>query len=124
MLTPFPDLLALGFIAPTLLRLAVALSFGAMTWVHYSRRNELSRVGLWLWLAIAVEAMIAVSLALGIYMQLGALAAAVLSIAFAVYAKKHARAVPLCRGEYILLAIISTSLMLSGAGAFAQDLPL
>lgn len=123
MLTPFPDLLALGFIAPTLLRLAVALSFGAMAWVHYSRRSELN-LGVWLWLAIALGILITVSLALGIYTQLGALAAAMLSIVYAIYAKKHPRAVPLCRGEYILLAIISASLLLSGAGAFAQDLPL
>lgn len=124
MLNPFPDLLALGFVAPTLLRLAVAASFGSMAWVHYARRNELKNFGVWLWLGIILEILITLSLALGIYTQLGALAAVVLSIAYAMYAKKYARAVPLCRGEYILLAIISFSLMLSGAGAFAKDLPL
>ncbi len=124
MLNPFPDLLALGFVAPTLLRLAVALSFGAMAWAHYARRSELTGFGMWLWPAIALEVAITISLALGMYAQLGALGALVLSIACAVYAKKYPRAVPYCRGEYILLAIISFSLMLSGAGAFAQDLPL
>lgn len=124
MLNPFPDLLALGFFAPTLLRLAVALSFGATAWAHYARRTELANLGIWLWVAIMVEVAVTISLALGAYTQLGALAALILSVAYAVYAKKYARAVPLCRGEYILLAIISASLLVSGAGAFAQDLPL
>jgi uncharacterized membrane protein YphA (DoxX/SURF4 family) len=124
MLNPFPDLLALGFIAPTLLRLVVAVGFGGMAWAHYSRRSELSNLGMWLWLAIVLEIVIAVSLALGMYTQLGALGALILSVACAVYAKKYPRLVPMCRGEYILLAIISLSLMLSGGGAFAQDLPL
>jgi len=124
MLNPFPDLLALGFLAPTLLRLAVALSFGATAWAQYSRRTELTSFGMWLWLVVTIEVAITLSLLLGAYTQLGALGALVLSVVYAVYAKKYGRAVPLCRGEYILLAIISASLLISGAGAFAQDLPL
>ncbi len=124
MLNPFPGLLMLAFLAPTILRLAVALGFGGSAWAHFARRDELKGLGFWLWLLIAVEIFITLSLAMGAYTQVGALLALILSVVYAVYAKKYARAVPLCRGEYILLAIISASLMLSGAGALAQDLPL
>lgn len=122
MLTPFPGLLTLGFLAPTILRLAVALGIGFTSWAHYARRNEIKSV--WLWPAIIGEAAVAASLVFGIFTQVAALVALVLCIGFAVYAKQCARAVPLCRGEYILLAVISLSLMLTGAGAFAKDLPL
>ncbi len=121
MLNVFPGLL-IPFLAPTLLRLAVALGFGFTAWAHFARRREVKSV--WLWPAIVGEVAVTVSLFLGTFTQVAALVALVLCIGFAVYAKKCPRAVPMCRGEYILLAIISLSLILSGAGAFAQDLPL
>lgn len=107
-----------------MLRLAVALAFGFGAWAHYSRRSELTGLGLWLWLMVIVEVLIALSLAVGAYTQVAALAALVLCVVYAIFAKKYPRATPLCRGEYILLAVISLSLMLTGAGALAQDLPL
>lgn len=123
MLNIFPGLL-IPFLAPTLLRLAVALAFGGSAWAHFSRKGELKGMGVWLWAIMAAELLVAISLALGAYTQVAALAALALCVAYAVYAKKYLRAVPYCRGEYILLAVISLSLVLSGAGAFAQDLPL
>lgn len=123
MLSVFPSLL-IPFLAPVLLRLIVALSFGASAWIHVSRKDELKPMGVLLWLAIVIEILITISLVLGAYAQVAALAAAGMAAAYAVYAKKYPRAVPLCRGEYILLAVISLSLVLSGPGAFAQDLPL
>lgn len=123
MLSVFPGLL-IPFLAPTILRLAVALAFGGSAWAHFSRKDELKGMGVWLWVAIVAEILITVSLVLGAYAQVAALAALVLSVVYAVYAKKHPRAVPYCRGEYILLAVMSLSLILSGPGAFARDLPL
>ncbi len=123
MLTPFPGLLTFAIVAPFLLRLAAALVLGYTAYVQITRKDELGG-GIWLWLGAIAGAAAALSLLLGYYTQLGALAGVVLSIIYIVYAKRYPRAVPMCRGEYILILIICLSLMLSGAGWPAFDIRL
>lgn len=132
MLNTFPDLLAFGFFAPTLLRIAAALVFFYGAWAQYSRLAELSHVSLpvvgrsptIIWLSIAVHAVIGAMLFFGYYTQIAALLAILGCIKGLVWAKKYPRLFPLCRVDYALVLVICLSLLLSGAGAFAQDLPL
>ncbi|MBX4192612.1 hypothetical protein KW798_03985 [Candidatus Parcubacteria bacterium] len=114
-----------SFFAPTLLRILVAVAFGFIAYVHYKRREELKvSLGVWLWIALAIEVLIALSLFLGYYTQIGALAGIIMSGTQAWYAKSHPRATPLCRVDYIFLKVICLSLLISGAGALAFDIPL
>jgi len=132
MLNTFPDLLVLGFFAPTLLRVAVALVFLYGAWAQYSRLAELSHLSLPLvgrapmaiWLSIAVHLAIGLMLFFGYYTQIAALLGILGSIKGMVWAKKYPRLFPLCRLEYAFVLVICLSLLISGAGAFAYDLPL
>lgn len=133
MLNPFPDLLVFSFFAPTLLRMVAALSFLAIAYVQIQRRNEIGRMhfpligapGAWLASVLGVVAgVIGLMLFFGYYTQYAALAGIVLGMKHIIFAKKYARAIPLCRVDYIYLIVICASLLLLGAGAFAQDLPL
>jgi hypothetical protein len=132
MLNPFPDLLNFSFFAPTLLRIGVALVFLYGAYVQHARLGELSQLrlplglrGAWIiWLSIIAHGVIGVMLLVGYYTQVAALLAMLGGIKGVVYAKKYPRLFPLCRLEYAFVILISLALLLTGAGAFAYDLPL
>lgn len=132
MLNTFPDLLTYSFFAPTLIRIAVAISFAGIAYAVYTRRDEIARISFPIigkapWLAplsALIHALIAVALFAGYYTQVAALLGALSALKQAYFAKQYPRAIPLCRAEYILLVFMCLSLLLSGAGATALDLPL
>ena len=115
MLNVFPDFLTFGLLAPFLLRLAVGFLFlkaGVKKGARYT-------------LALGViEVVSGILLIIGLYTQVAALAAALISL-FGWYAKKkHPSETPGSKGAFLLLFVISLSLLFSGAGFFAFDLPL
>jgi hypothetical protein len=132
MLNPFPDLLIFGFFAPTLLRIAAAAFFFYIAYAQWNRREELIHlsdpvIGRAPWLptaSVVVHTALAIMLLVGWYTQIAALIGVAASFKAVLFAKTLPRFMPLCRGEYILLMVILASLLLSGAGAFAYDLPL
>lgn len=132
MLNPFPDLLNYGIFAPTLLRIGVGVVFLFGAYAQYSRFRELAHLELPLvgrapWaitLSIAAHLAIGVMLFVGCYTQIAALLGALGGLKGVVYAKKYPRLFPLCRLEYAFVILICLSLLLSGAGALAYDLPL
>jgi hypothetical protein len=132
MLNPFPDLLVYGFFAPTILRLAGAAAFFFIAYMQWTRRCELADtvypvLGKGAWVApssAVVHAALGLMLLAGWYTQIAALIGIAAAFKGILYAKTMPRFMPLCRGEYILLIAILASLMLSGAGALAYDLPL
>lgn len=132
MLNTFPDLLIFSFFAPTLLRVGVALVFLWGAYAQYTRIEELSRLELpvfgrapWaIWLSILAHTAIGLMLFFGYYTQIAAILAALGGLKGVVYAKKYPRLFPLCRLEYAFVILICLSLLLSGAGALAYDLPL
>lgn len=132
MLNTFPDLLSLGFFAPTLLRITVALAFLFGAYIQFKRVDELSNIrfplvggGPWIiWLSIVAHAAIGVMLFFGYYTQIAAILGALGSIKGMVYGKKYPRLFALCRVDYFFVLMICLSLLLTGAGAFAFDLPL
>ncbi|HEY5383078.1 MAG TPA: hypothetical protein VIJ88_00800 [Candidatus Paceibacterota bacterium] len=133
MLNPLPQLLTFSFFAPTLLRITVACVFFYIAYIHTQRRKEIGAtrfilvgaMGVWAsWVLVVLEAGVALGLFLGYYTQIAALLGLLLCIKSFVWAKKYPRVFFLCRIEYILLFVICLSLLLTGAGAFAFDLPL
>ena len=131
MLNVFPGLL-LPFLAPLLLRVGAAIAFAAVAYMQWQRRDEISKIDLpvigrgswWVWTSSAAHLAVAVLLMMGSCTQAAALLGALLSAKHAFWSHRYPRAFPLGRAAGLLLLLISLSLVLSGAGAFAQDLPL
>ncbi len=133
MFNVFPELLFLSFFAPFLLRVVlglVLLSFSVKR--LYRRRGEFEDVFLAhfpssgktiLWTLGIFEFVFGAGLLVGAYTQIAALGIILLSI-IAVSCKNT----PLLFGNnrlvYSFMLVISLSLLISGAGAFAFDLPL
>lgn len=132
MLNPFPQLLVYGFFAPTLLRVVVALVFAYIALRQWKKRDEFGETnffiigkGMWIvWFSIGIEALVAAGLFLGLYTQVAALLGALLAIKSYVWRGRYPVAFPLSRMVSLLLAVICLSLIFSGAGALAFDLPL
>ena len=132
MLSLFPSLLDFSFFAPTILRLVVGIIFILEGYWHV-RSMEKTRLSLVRFGSLAGPAtyatvgfsfLIGASLALGIYMQLGALLGLVYALkvlALRSYFPEFSNAP---RGYWALMAATCAALMLTGAGAFAFDLPL
>lgn len=114
MLSLFPELLFLTPVAVATLRIAAGGYLGYAAWQHVGDSGIAIRV-----LAI-VEAAVAAALIAGFRVQAAAILAALLFAAM--MAAPHLRRYPL--SALILLVILSLSLVVMGAGAFAFDLPL
>ncbi len=132
MLNPFPELLVYQLLAPTLLRMAVALVFAYLAYRHFEHRESISKTrfpvvgqGAWIvWLSIIIEAAVAVALFFGYYTQVAAILGAIGAIKHIVWRGKFPNFFWLTRSAAFLLLVICLSLLLTGAGAFAFDLPL
>jgi len=133
MLNPFPSLLVYGFFTPTLLRVAVAIYFVyiAQFLAREEKKLEAIRVPLvgqmraWMvWLSVVVTTLVAFCLFVGYETQWAAIVGMLISLKHLYGTRKYASYLPLSRGTYILLFIICLSLLYSGAGAMAFDLPL
>ena len=132
--TIFPSFLTLSFFGPTLLRLAlgvVFVDFGRHTLGKgraqhgalfealglKQHRHYVTALGV-------IEIISGIMLIIGLYTQLAVLVTLVLSL-LAYYLKgKHGQHIEQRRHLFFLTAIISLSLLISGAGALAFDLPL
>ncbi|OGG57932.1 hypothetical protein A2853_03325 [Candidatus Kaiserbacteria bacterium RIFCSPHIGHO2_01_FULL_55_17] len=114
MLTIFPEILFLSPLAPFLIRIALAVLFGSVSWSHVQRLDALVRT-----LAV-LEAAIAVLLAVGAWTQPAALVASAIVVLWLALPNMRATAV----STALLALIMALSLVVTGAGAFAFDLPL
>ena len=132
MLSVFPEILFLSPFAPTLLRVAAGIVLLIVAWTHYERRNELGQekfivVGQGMWIpvfAALVEFLTAVGLILGTYTQAVAIVGALLALKHLLWRGHYPNFFPLSRSASMLLLAICLSLIVTGAGAFAFDLPL
>lgn len=132
-LLQFPQLFFLApLYVPLLLRVAVALIFFYIAWHTYARRAEIAEVGLpvvgratWaVWFAVIVEVLIGLCLLFGYYTQIVALVAALAAIKFFVLKRRIGGYAPISKIASLLLLAICLSLVISGAGALAMDVPL
>jgi len=137
MLNIFPDLLFLQLLAPFMLRVAMGVM---LFWIGYSyifrdrdavvaqlsNKWPKSAVG-FVWFGGIFDMVVGALLVAGLFTQAAAIAGALIAID-ALFAKFIYRdldkVVKYSKMFYILVLIISLSLIFSGAGAFAIDLPL
>jgi membrane protein required for beta-lactamase induction len=114
MLSLFPELLFLSPFAALLIR--ISISFGLLA---ICREHILRRTSYFLWLGI-LEAVFAVALFIGLYTQ--AIALAVTTLFVAMLLMPSIRAMPL--STIALLIVMCITLLVTGPGPFAMDLPL
>ena len=132
MLSLFPQLLFLGALSPTLLRVAAGIVFLMLAWEHCSRREELSRVpfiiigqGMWIPIfASSVETIVGAALIAGVYAQAAALLGALMALKSLVWRRRYPAFFPLSNTAAALLFVICISVLITGAGVYAFDLPL
>lgn len=133
MLSVFPQLLFLSPLGLALLRVVAGLFFLYIGWFYISKRSEVheQKVPVWRhtpeWLLIVgglILAVVGCCLVAGFWTQPAALIGAIAAAKCAIFAKKYPGAFPFSRATWLLLLVISLSLVVSGAGSFAFDLPL
>lgn len=119
MLNPFPELLTYSTLAPFILRVVLGLIFLDLGALKFKNR----KMG-WMSVLGALEIIGAVMLFLGFYTQIAALGFAILTGIELYIEWKDSQ---MLKGDlvfYLLLFAISLSLLLTGAGAYARDIPL
>lgn len=114
MLSVFPDLLFLAPLSATLIRIALALVFAYAGWKHFSRAENFSRV------LSVVEFLSAIAIALGTRTQVAALIGAFITVIWLTRTSSR----PVALGTTLLALVMCLSLLVTGGGAFAFDLPL
>jgi putative oxidoreductase len=134
MLNPFPDLLNYALLAPFILRAVVGLIFLDLGFLKFKAEKQrwlasfetlgLRPADFFVPLYGALQIVGGLLLILGLYTQVAALFF-VLSTGAELFVETRAQSV-LKRDYtfYLLLFVISISLLLTGAGAFAFDIPL
>ena len=135
MLNPFPELLILGLLAPFLLRVALGALFLHAGWSHLSRENraeaasklrlEWGALGTYfIWIVGVAEVLAGLALLVGFLTQIAALVGVLIALKL-LYIRKHYPVIASGSVEfYILVIAMCLSLLLSGAGALAIDIPL
>lgn len=123
MLNPFPSLLIFGFFAPTILRVAVALLSFYVAYVTWRAEagKATSPVG---WASIVANIVIGGMLLVGYYTQWAALIALLMRLASFVLPRTYQHFVVLPTSTRLLAIALLISLLFTGAGALAFDLPL
>lgn len=114
MLSLFPQILFLAPLSATLIRIALAIIFGYAAWRHFSRPETTSR-------AFGVfEIVLASALFVGFWTQAAAILSGLLIVAnmFSGHPKLYVKT------TLLLALVMCISLLVTGAGAFALDMPL
>ena len=133
MLNPFPHLLDYGIYAPTLLRIAAACIVFYISWRVFQEAKTIAGISFplvgktkpWIQqLAALITALVGIALFVGYSTQVAAILAILISLKLTYFRKKLESVILLPCSTYVLLSIICLSLLLTGAGALAFDLPL
>ena len=132
MLSLFPQILFLAPFSATFLRIAAGLVFLYLAYFHFNNRRacaqELSALiggaSVIMYIYSLIELAVALALILGAWTQLAALVGFVISLKMLMFRKSLKELKPLSQLSYALLAIICLSVVITGAGVFAFDLPL
>lgn len=134
MTNPFPELLSFGLLAPTLLRITLGVFIILLGYEKFKKNNNgittfFESLGFkpahYYVLALAItEIVIGVALFFGIVTQIAALIAAIISFVSLIITIRHPEIGIRKASEYTLYFVISVSLVFTGAGLIAIDLPL
>jgi len=134
MLNQFPDLLVLGLLAPFFLRIVLGifyLRFGYLKLikdkeveVRFFENIRLKPGIVFVWVFGLLEAVGGILLIAGLFTQIVSLILSVLILGVIIIKLRNKGAFPNDMKFYVLLFVTTFSLLFSGAGAFALDLPL
>lgn len=126
MLNTFPQLLTYSFFAPTLLRLTVAFIVFYLAYQQWRMRVEIAHVRTFAFptLSIIFNVCVGGALFLGYRTQIAALLAITGFLIGLWLNRRHPHIVIVPSSTVIVLIVVCTSLIFTGAGAFAMDLPL
>lgn len=134
MLNPFPDLLAFSLLAPFFLRIALGISYArfgylkliksGLTKISFLKKDYLKPEILLVLIVGLLEAIGGVLLVIGLFTQIASLFLSVIVLGTAVIKLRNRTMLSNEIGYHILLFVATFSLLFSGAGAFAIDLPL
>lgn len=117
MLNPFPDLLIYSGLAPFILRMVLAFVYLDLGFINFKKLGNLKLLGL-------IEVVGAVMLFLGFYTQIAAILFVIIAGVSFYVEYKDASVLKRDIVFYLLILAISVSLLLTGAGTYAKDLPL
>ena len=134
MLNPFPDLLTYSLLAPFILRIVAGFIFinlGLLAfkhekdhWLSSFSALKIPKPEIALKILGGIEIVGGVMFLLGFYTQIAALVLALLTFAETYIEYKEPDLLKRNLVFYVMLLAIVVSLLFSGAGAFALDLPL
>ncbi len=132
MLNTFPDLLVLSYFAPLLIRIAIAVAFFYIAYAQSMRRNEIGEMRFPIVgaskripaLCAAFFVLVGGMILFGYHTQIAAILAVLGLGKCLIPSKWHPRLLPVDRVATLLLIAMCLSLLISGAGARAFDLPL
>ena len=134
MINPFPELLSLSLLAPTLLRLALSvyiinLGIAKLRTDHSALGSFFESLSFkpstyYIKALAYAELVVGIMLFIGLLTQIAALITAIIMFVSFIVAVRHPEAKLKRSSTYALLFIIAISLVLTGAGLIAVDLPL
>jgi uncharacterized membrane protein YphA (DoxX/SURF4 family) len=132
MLSLFPQILFLAPFSATLLRIVAGLVFLYLAYFHWTNHKagseELSKLigaaSVIMYIYALIELALAVGLIAGAWTQAFALLGFVITLKVLLFRRSLKELRPLSSLSYALLAAICLSLVVTGAGIFAFDLPL
>lgn len=133
MLSLFPQILFLAPFSALMLRVSVACVFLYIVLRMVESRDKMvgqvfpivGQLPMWaIWAGSIMNTTVAVMLLLGILTQFAAIVGMIIALKLFIYAPRLQNILPLPRSMYVLLFVICLSILLTGAGAFAFDLPL
>ena len=132
-LSLLPQLFFLSPLAATILRIAAAFAFFYIAQRVRAMRGEIMAAqlplvghasGWMIWISSVVTFLTGLALLAGYYTQAVAILGALIALKHLGGTYWFPFIMPLSRGTYALLFIICISLIVTGAGAFALDMPL
>ncbi len=134
MLNTFPELLNFSFFAITLLRITAGLIFVYFGYLKLTKDKEVkinffNTIGFkpaifWLYLIAVVEIVVGLMITVGFLTQIASIIASLIMFASVIIKIIKPSSLPNTTDFYILFFVVFLSLILTGAGAFAFDLPL
>lgn len=129
MLTPFPDLLTYGAYAPTILRVVLALALFYIAYQQIKHRGKIAELKLpvsnaFASLSAILHAVVGLMVLVGYYTQWAVIIVAVALITGLWLNRRYPSVVILSNGTIVVLLAVCLSLLITGAGAYAFDLPL
>jgi|SRR3989344_3207120 len=134
MLNPFPFLLTFSQIGPFIIRVTLGFLFAAAGARKLSQRCydfeelfssfDLPKPNIWIKFLGLIEFAGGIAMLAGFGTQIASIVLAVITLLFFVIKYRRPEMLPPSPAYYVLIFAMSLSLLVTGAGAFAFDLPL